>query len=266
MRTPGVSALHAHDPGITEDLLTPSADDRGRNVYRWLAELLPAAGDVIDLCCGSAPLADHVGAERYLGVDASETELATAATRRPWARTVHADAATVDFAPGTFEAGTFEAGRFEAGTFEAGRFEAVALSMALMLLPLEPLLDRAGRGLGPGGALVATVPLRRRELAGTPYNGLLSALGWRGEPFPEPLDALGRRARQHGFAVVSDEVRFFAVPIGTEPDRELLLRSFYLTGRGDAAATARALLLAEVTAGRAAIGYPIRRVHLRRSG
>lgn len=209
MIQPVVSALHARRPGITEDLLAPAYDEQGRNPYGWLAELLPA-GPVLDLGCGSAALADHV--ECYLGVDSSTAELAAAAVRRPSAATVLGDALTVDLGGRTFDA--------------------VALSMALMLLPLELLLGRARGWLAPGAALAATVPIRSSHLAGTAYNRLLTTLGWQGEPFPEPLDRLAERAAGQGFAVVSDELRSFAVPIVRLPDRELLLRSFYLPDRG----------------------------------
>lgn len=238
---PVVAALHERVPGITEVLLATAYDDQGRNPFGWLAEALPATGAVLDLCCGSAALAEHIGAGRYLGVDSSAAELAVAAARRPPAVTIHADARAVDLGGRTFAA--------------------VALSMALMLLPLEALLGRARQWLAPAGVLTATVPLRDPELAGTPYHRLLATLGWRGGPFPEPLHHVARRSREQGFAVHSDEVRFFAVPIARPADRELLLRSFYLPdGGADLLATARELLLAEVAAGRPTIGYPIRRI------
>lgn len=242
MTEPAVTVLHAGRPGITEDLLRPAQFEGGGNVYEWLAELLPGAGPVLDLCCGSAPLADHV--QRYVGVDSSAAELAVAARRRPDAATIHGDARAVDLGD--------------------RRFAAVGLSMALMLLPLEVVLARARRWLGPGGVVAATVPLRSDALAGTAYNGLLAALGWQGDPFREPLDDVAARARAGRFAVVSDELRFFRVPITEPPDRERLLHSFYLPDRGvDSLACARDLLLAELAAGEPTIGYPIRRLSLR---
>lgn len=241
-----ISVLHARRPGITEDLLVSARDDHGRNPYDWLAEVLPRSGSVLDLCCGSAPLAEHVGADRYLGVDNSPEELAAAAARRPDAGTIHADVGAADLGDRTFEA--------------------VALSMALMLPPLEAVLARARGWLVPAGVLAATVPLRDTDLAGTPYNRLLTALGWRGEPFPEPLDDLAERAGRQGFAVDSDELRFFGVPIARTADRDLLLSSFYLPDGGpDQIAAGEELLLAEVTAGRPSLGYPIRRIQLVRT-
>lgn len=238
-----VSALHDRVPGITEDLLATAVDTGGLSPYSWLAELVPAAGPVLDLCCGSAPMAEHVVRGRYLGVDSSAAELAVATARRPWAATARADSLTVD-----------PAGRTFAG---------VTLSMALMLLPLEAVLSRAREWLAPGGVVAATVPLRDPALDGSAYNGLLSALGWQGEPFPEPMHALSRRAATGGFTVESDELRHFAVAIAAADDRELLLRSFYLPDRGDRVGSARTFLLAEVSAGGSTIGYPIRRICLR---
>lgn len=239
-----MSTLHARRPAITEDLLWPARDEHGCNPYRWLAGLLPETGQVLDLCCGSAPLADLVGVQRYLGVDTSSAELVVAAARRPSATTVRADVldAELDGAP----------------------FAAVALSMALMLLPLEAVLVRVRDWLAPTGVLAATVPLRDPRLAGTPYNRLLTALGWAGEPFREPLDGVAARARRQNFAVVADEQRFFPVPIADVPDRELLLGSFYLPERhGQHILAARELLLAEVAEGRTSLHYPIRRLCLR---
>jgi SAM-dependent methyltransferase len=240
---PAVSALHARRPGITEDLLGPARDERGRNPYAWLAELLPPTGPVLDLCCGSAALAQHIGAGRNRGIDTSVEELAVAAARRPAAVTSRADALTAEI---------------------GGPFVAVTLSMALMLLPLQAVLHRARSWLVPGGVLAATVPMREPTLADTAYNRLLATLGWCGEPFPEPLGALAGRAAASGFALHSDEMRCFAVPIATPANRELLLRSFYLPDqRADQVTAARDVLLEEVAAGRPTIGYPIRRIGLR---
>lgn len=245
MTRASIDALHDRVPGITEDLLATAVGSEGASPYSWLAELLPS-GQVLDLCCGSAPMAEHVGRGQYLGVDSSVSELAVAAARRPWATTVRADVHGVDLAGRTFAAAT--------------------LSMALMLLPLEALLGRAREWLSPSGVLAATVPLRDPELDGSAYDGLLSAMGWRGEPFPEPLQGVASRAAEAGFTVESDELRLFAVPIATTADRELLLRSFYLPDRSsNRVGSARKLLLAEVAAGRSTIGYPIRRLCLRRN-
>lgn len=238
-----VPGLHARWPGITEDLLGVAGDDEGRTCYDWLAELLPDSGAVLDLCCGSAPLAAQVGVGRYLGVDSSPEELAVAAARRPRATTINADVMAVDI---------------------DGPFAAVAVSMALMLLPLAAVLSRCRDWLCADAVLAATVPMRSPTLDGTAYNRLLSALGWQGEPFVEPLDRLAERAAELGFAVRSDEVRCFAVPIARPADRERLLRSFYLPRGG--VEGARDLLLAEVAAGRRTLGYPIRRVGLRPVG
>lgn len=235
-----VADLHARVPGITEDLLAGALTEDGVDPYSWLCSALPPTGLVVDLCCGSAPIADLVGEHRYLGVDRSEPELAIAAARRPWARTRLGDALTVE--PG-------------------GPIAAVAVSMGLMLLPLSLVLERAARWLPPGGIVAATVPLRDPASAGTPYHRLLVALGWTGEPFPEPLDALDRRCAEVGFAVRSDQRCCFAVPIATAADHELLLNSFYLPSADPAAARQ---VLTDLSAHCSTLPYPIRRVVLTR--
>ena len=236
---PDVRGLHARVPGITEDLLSVALDAAGRDPYSWLAELIPAAGPVLDLCCGSAALADHLAPARYLGVDSSPDELAVAATRRPHVRTRLG--AALD--PSADAAAT------------------ITVSMGLMLLPLEGLLAKVRGNLAAGGVLVGTVPLRSPALDGTPYNRLLAALGWRGEPFPEPLHDLAGRAASCGFELSSDELSHFAVPIGRPAQRELLLRSFYLPAVDVGAA--RRLLRTLAEAG-TPLPYPIRRIALRR--
>lgn len=236
---PDVRGLHARVPGVTEDLLRVAQDTAGRDPYRWLAELIPSAGPVLDLCCGSAALADCLDPARYLGVDSSPDELAVAAARRPHVRTRLGEALDP---PGDAAA-------------------TITVSMGLMLLPLEGLLARVRGTLPAGGVLAGTVPLRSPALDGTPYNRLLATLGWRGEPFPEPLHDLAGRAASCGFELSSDELSHFAVPVERPAQRELLLRSFYLpvVDLGGA----RRLLLGLAEAG-TTLPYPIRRIALRR--
>jgi SAM-dependent methyltransferase len=227
-----VADLHASRPGITEDLLAPARSASGLSPVEWLLEPLPADPAVLDLCCGSAPVADHVG--RYTGVDSSPHELAEARRRRPRADVREGDALDA------------------AVTSDVSEVDAVVLSMALMLLPLEAVLARAAAVLPRGGLLTAVVPLRGAAVVGTAYGAVLDALGESGRGYPEPLDRVAERAV--GFAVLDDSRDAFVRP----PDPDLVLASFYApTATPVQRAAARALLTGPVD-------YPLRRLVLRR--
>lgn len=232
-----VAALHEGWPGLTEDLLTPARlpGPGGANPYEWLAAALPSTGLIVDVGCGSAPLAEVVGRGRYLGVDAHPRELAAALQRRPTL-----------------------AGRLIRGQGldpVRGPVAGVALSMVAMLLDLDRLLEQAAELTTPGDVLVATVPLRDRAVVGgTPYGRLLHAYGLLDQPFPESIDreALPRRISGFGWSMGSDVVREFVRPLTGPADRRLLLAQFYAA---DTPARAR-----ELVEGWASIGYPIRRI------
>ena len=156
-----VDAFHAEHAGITEDLLLP-ARSGDLDPYGWLLEPLPADASVLDLACGSAPVADRVG--RYLGVDRSPAELAEARRRRPGVDVRLGDALD----PALYETS----------------YDAVVVSMALMLLDLDRLLSLA---LSAAPLLVAIVPLRGDAVRGTRYGDVLDALGILDSPFPTAL-------------------------------------------------------------------------------
>jgi len=112
----------------------------------WLAELtarLPARADVVDVGCGSGvPVASTLAAlgHRVTGVDLSEMQVTRARERVPTATFIHADATTVDFAPGSLDA--------------------VVSLYALIHVPLDeqlPLLTRIAGWLRPGGVFLATM-------------------------------------------------------------------------------------------------------------
>ncbi len=213
-----LAAYHAAHPAITEDLLLPMRSAAGLQPYAWLADGLPAAGIVWDVCCGSAPVADVVGHERYAGVDLSEAELAQAALRRPGAQVVPGDALVVD---------------------PPGPPAAVTVAMALMLLPLERFLARAAALLPSGASLHAMVPTRE-DAGATGYGTLLRLLGQTGQGYRQPLarDRVATALREAGFVLLDDEVTVFTRPLPPE-DVDLVASSFYVrhgararTGRG----------------------------------
>ena len=91
---------------------------------------------MLDLACGNAPMAAHLPGRAYLGVDLSAQELAAAAASGN--AVARADAAALPLRDQSIDA--------------------VVISMALMLVPLQPTLREIARVLRPGGLLVATVP------------------------------------------------------------------------------------------------------------
>lgn len=250
-----VAALHQARPGITEDLLARARDPSGRTPYDWLVAALPGSGTVLDLACGSAPIAPLVGLDRYLGIDRSAAELATARARRPGVRVVLGDVAGAGPAGSAGSAGS--AAPYAAGT----------VSMALMLLDLRAVLRRVRPLLPAGAPLVAIVPTRSPGLADTDYGRLLGLLGQLSLPYPEPLDpsTLRPRLAAEGFALTSDQRADFARPVRSAADADLVVSSFYaVRSPPEAVAAARGFLLDRLDAGPFTLGYPIRRLVARR--
>jgi SAM-dependent methyltransferase len=247
---PGFLAdYHARHPAITEDLLRPMrgpGPDGGLQPYAWLTEGLLTGlaaephGLVWDVCCGSAPVADVVGLDRYAGVDLSQPELDQAAARRPGAHVVVGDALTTD---------------------PPGPVSAVTVAMALMLLPLQAFLDRAADLLPPGGRLHAMVPTRENA-EGTGYGHLLQLLGQTGHGYRQHLapDAVAAALDAAGFGLVDDQVAVFHRPV-TAGDVDLVASSFYLRhGDGDGPPAARAWLAERATTPGWTLDYPLRRI------
>ncbi len=237
---PYLARFHAERPGITEAVLTRAAAD-GLDPYGWVLEALPTAGRVVDVACGSGPVAGRVD-DRGVGVDRSAEELALA--RRHTAHAVaRADAAALPVADGLAES--------------------VACTMALMLLdPVGAVLAEVRRVLAPGGRLVAllpaTGPLGVRDRLR--YGRLLVALRRPRLPFPgvdvlqHPEAVLGAA----GLRITSDERRRFAFPIDDPGAAELFVRSLYLPDAG-AGRTAAAMAVARRWIG-SELGLPLRRL------
>lgn len=200
--------------GITERLLLESDYD-GLNPYEWARLLLPTEPDVLlDLACGSAPLAET--AASWIGLDRSQGELATAVTlgRRPLLR---ASATAVPL--------------------RSGSVDAVLCSMSMQVIePLDAALGEIARLLKPsGGFAVLTMPtgwpLGWRDAVA--YIRLMLALR---QPIRYPNDReLGRRnlhitVQRNGLEVVSDERKGFRLPLRSASDVERLVDSLYLPG------------------------------------
>lgn len=141
------------------------ADDADAGEYGpWLERLqarLSPASDVLDLGCGcGVPVARTLAAagHRVTGVDISAVQVSRAAGLVPAAAFIRADAASVEFAPGSFSA--------------------IVCLYALIHLPLaaQPgLLRRAAAWLRPAGWLLATAG--EQAWTGTEEN-------WLGGPAP----------------------------------------------------------------------------------
>ncbi len=199
--------FHGGRAGITERVLRSGPDDP----YAWIAGALPrSGGPVLDLACGSGPLAESF--PQWVGLDRAPAELRLAAGRAP-GRLVRADAAALPFGP--------------AGV------AAVVSAMALQVLhPLPSVLREARRVLRPGGTLVAMVPasapLSRQDR--WRWTRLFLALRLAGPPFPNPPDRVAAALCRAGFAVVGQEARRFRYPVGDIAAADLLIESLYLPG------------------------------------
>jgi len=236
-----------HDalPGITEDVLAGARDEEDRSPYDWLAEAVPVGAHlVVDLACGSGPLAGVLGHDRVVGVDRSAGELARAAASGGcWLR---ADALALPI--------------------RGGSADAVVTSMALMLLrPLGAVLGEVGRVLRPGGVLVATMPIRARTpgpAEAPAFAEILNALGQAGADYPEPLGrAVADRFAASGLTLHGDETATFARTVQHPADAERVVRSFYAPGAGAARVTAAVEeLQRRVRSAPLEIAYRIRRL------
>lgn len=204
-----VQRFHAQRAGITEDVLEHARDSAGATAYDWAAAAVPG-GVVLDLACGSAPLAGRLSGRRYVGMDLSEAELTAASGRGvPLAR---ADASRLPLLDGSVDA--------------------VVMSMALMLVPLHQTLGEIRRVLRPGGLLVATVPSNRPMPIADwlRYARLCVALRHPGLRYPND-DALATPAAllaRAGLRLVADDARAFRCHIADEGVADELLASLYL--------------------------------------
>lgn len=235
--------FHAERPGITERLLSRSRCE-GVDPYTWCTgPLAGRRGPVIDLACGSGPLAARV--PRWVGVDVSAAELGAAANARR---------------------GPLVRGSATRLPLASAATDAVACSMAMQVLhPVSVALAEASRVMTPSGRLVLMLPaggpLPRRDTV--IYLRLMLALRRRiGYPNDHALKAgqLARTAAEHGLAISSDERRAFGLPIRSRSDAGEVVGSLYLPGIDDRALDrARRVLARRVGS---VIAVPLRRVVL----
>lgn len=237
--------FHAERAGITEELLSRCVGPSGVDPYHWLAEGVRVAGPVVDVGCGSGPLAPR--AERWVGLDLSVGELGRARDLRR---------------------GPLVMASSDALPVGDGRAAAVVAAMSLMVVEdAQATLDEAARVLPPGGSLAVLLPARSPMTVAdrVRYGALLVALGRAAPPFPhaEVSRHLPARLGATGFTVVDDEAARFAYPVATAGDADLLVRSLYLPGVSN-----RRMRLASTVAGHwgaGHLGVPLRRVVATRS-
>lgn len=204
-----LASFHSERAGITEVVLEHAVDGHGRTPYDWAAEAVEGA-DVLDLACGSAPMAGRLTGRRYIGLDLSAAELVAAAARG--VPVVRADARRLPVSDAAVDT--------------------VVVSMALMLVPLGATLAEARRVLRPGGKLVATVPHSRPLPAAdwVRYARLCVALRHRGLHYPNDAvlaDAPAAFAAA-GLTLESDEAGAFSCSLVDERVADQLLASLYL--------------------------------------
>lgn len=236
-----LAAYHTERPGITEAILDHAVSDDGNDPYDWLVQALPDDGVIVDVACGSGPLATRL-AGRWVGLDRNPTELDLAALVAP-DRVLLADAGSVPL--------------------RTGRVDAVVCSMALMLVDNPDVaIAEMARLLRIGGRFVAlvpaTAPLTTRDRIR--YARLLAALRLRRLPFrhqrvlddPQPLLA------RTGLTVVSAQQRRFTYRF-TDPDDGLWwLRSLYLPGLDQPRWSSAQQVTSRWTG--TSIGIPLRRI------
>jgi SAM-dependent methyltransferase len=208
-----LAEFHRYRPGVTEAVLTRTAHRDGRTTpYRWLLDVVPPRGRVLDLACGSAPLWPALRGRPYVGADTSPAELALARDRGAGPLLL-ADAAALPLATGSVDT--------------------VVCAMALQITtPLPGVLAETGRVLPPGGRLVALVPDRGPLRGADPLwlAGLLTALG---RAIGYPNDAALRRPLPRllgtaGLRLADDRRCRFVYRLDEPADADLFLSSLYL--------------------------------------
>jgi SAM-dependent methyltransferase len=235
-----LDGFHAQQPGITERVLE-RAHNSAINPYEWAAAGVPSDAVVLDLACGSGPLAKRLTGP-WVGIDRSSSEL-DVANGRGVTRLVNGDGAALPFM--------------------SSCFDAVVCSMALMLVqPLDDTIAELHRVLRPRGRLVALLPsshpltLRDRLRWGSVLFTLRRArLTY---PNADEVAHLAATLAARGLDVDTDESRRFAYSTDSAQAFGELIQSLYLPGTAERRRQ-KAIAVAEHWAG-TEIGIPLRRI------
>lgn len=236
--------FHSERAGITERILSRCRSGE-LTPYDWCAEALAGAppGPLLDIACGSGPLAEH--GSHWIGLDRSEAELALARARGHRAL-VRCSATELPL--------------------RSGQAAAVVCAMALQVIqPLPVAVAELARSASDAGRVVLLLP------AG-------GSLGWRDAltylrlqlalrrriryPNDRPLapKALEHLARSQDLEPTSDRRRAFHLPIDSAGHVDELIDSLYLPDLAPARRAAARRALAGRIGTRLAV--PLRRVVL----
>ena len=239
--------FHAERPGITERILA-RCQAGGVDPYEWCAEpLARQPGRILDLACGSGPMADRLPS--WLGADTSAAELG-AARERERGPLLRASATRLPM--------------------PASTFDAVVCSMSMQIIePITDALAEMSRVLKPGGQAVlllpASGPVPWRDAM--TYARLQVALRRKlGYPNDRALRSapLGLATSGVGLRVTHDERLGFSLPLDTRADADELLASLYLPEVDPLRLAAGRHVLDGKIGGELTV--PLRRVVLTRSG
>ncbi len=238
-----LDSFHRANPGITEDVLTRCVAD-GSTPYSWLTDGLDSSATILDVACGSGPTMP-AGADHWIGIDLSESELRRAQSSEKFA-VILGDATKLPVPDLSVDV--------------------VSCSMALMLVrPLDLSLAEISRVLRPGGRLLLLLPARRPLTMADrlSYVRLFWAARSTTKFPPTELRRSAERALgRHGLRVESDDTRRFAYRLDGVAAADRFVDSWYLPGVSAercAHARARATRLSPRD-----IGIPFRRVIARK--
>lgn len=227
-----------------ERLLRVATDPHGNGPLTWAAAPVQGAERVLDLVCGTGPLADELRPGRWVGLDPAGVPDG----RRPRV-----------------------CGAATALPIRTNGVDAVCLLLTLpQLADLDAVFEEIRRVLRPGGTLVAMVPSASlRSIPELQLAGLLRPVRRGAWPNRSGLDGAGWLLAAADFAVLGDDRVPFALPL---PDAETAVHTVAdLPAAGiwppDLPSTVRAHLAAEL-ARRAGPGrvlpIPLRRLTARR--
>jgi SAM-dependent methyltransferase len=171
-----------------ERVLRAATDPQGRAPLPWTVAPVLNAQRVLDLVCGTGPLAEELRPGRWLGLDPSDV----ADGRRPRLR-----------------------GSPTALPLRADSVDAVCLLLGLPVLPdLDAVFAEIRRVLRPAGTLVAVVPsVTLRSVAELQLAGLLRPVRRGAWPNRSGLDGAGWLLAAADFAVLGDDRVSFALPL-----------------------------------------------------
>jgi len=235
--------FHGRRPGITEEILARAVGDvGGMNPYKWALQAISSESRVLDLACGSAPLASAGTIHHWVGIDRSTAELSMAREHTA-APLVRGDASALPFA--------------------SGSFDVVACVMGLMVFEdVDVALAEIHRVLRSTGTAVfllpGSYPLRMHDRLR--YLRVLIALRSFGPKYPNRvhLGRLGARLGQVGLHAAEDDRERFSFPIPDEASGRRFIESLYAPGRSERRVE-RAVAIARRWIG-SEIGVPLRRV------